>query len=323
MSLGFSKKVLMRLCELFKQMHAGKKRSILIMNLYGGDKRLFSADFAKLKRAGIRISYSRKRDNYRVENWPEAKTFSFRFAGDEFFYIFVVLSQVGIQDVHKKLSLALSDESDAVFDTGPAYGISQNITGEIAATIDTLKEAIIRRRKLVLRYHSLSSGASNRVVHPCKLVHTPISWYLIAWCEKLQSYWKFKVARISEVTPMKDKFRRRDDFDLGKIIGDAWWIWSEPDKKPLDVKILFMDDAAQAIREYKFHKSQKLESVPGGTLATWRLSSLDEFACWLLQWLGNIKIIEPEKLKNMVSEKIKRHLKSETCPPLADLKSEI
>ncbi|HPO91295.1 MAG TPA: hypothetical protein PLJ44_09325, partial [Victivallales bacterium] len=64
-----------------------------------------------------------------------------------------------------------------------------------------------------------------------------------------------------------------------------------------------------SIREYKFHKTQKLEFIPDGTLASWQLSYLDEFACWLLQWLGNIKIIEPTELKKIISQKINNHLK--------------
>ncbi|HPN84136.1 MAG TPA: WYL domain-containing protein [Victivallales bacterium] len=310
MSLGFSKSVLERTGELFRQIQSGKTRSAIIGSLYQGDKRLLSLDLAKLRQAGIRIPYLRSTNTYQVSNWPKGKTFHFRFDQDEFFYVFMILSQFGDKIFDEKLSLALSDESDAIFDVGPAYGISQNITGDIAGKLATIKDAINDRRKLVLRYHSLSSGVGNRIVDPYKLIHTPISWYLLAYCESMKDYWKFKLARISEITILKGKFQRRKDFDLEKIIGDAWWIRNDPKRKPYSVKVLFKNETSQSIREYKFHKSQKLESVPDGTLASWRLSSLDEFACWLLQWLGNIKIIEPEELREIIDIKIEKYKKS-------------
>ncbi|HRR28206.1 MAG TPA: WYL domain-containing protein [Victivallales bacterium] len=310
MAKGFSKKVIERLYETFSHIRDGKKRYWIVKNLYNGDKRLYASDFSKLRKTGIKFSHSRKTDTYKIKNWPDSETFSFRFTKTEFFKVFIIASEIGEHDIKERLALALSDETDAVYDVGPAYGISQNITGEIAQTLATLKDAIKSRKKLVIRYRSLSlRKESNRVVHPYKLIHTPISWYLVAWCETINKYWTFKLARISEITTLQDKFKRRENFNLNEILGDAWWIRHDKNKKPYNVKVLFLNEAAQSIREYKFHKTQKLEFIPDGTLASWQLSYLDEFACWLLQWLGNIKIIEPTELKKIISQKINNHLK--------------
>lgn len=307
MSKGYSKKVLERLYKVFLRIKSGKKRALIIKEVYGGDKRLYAIDFAKLRKAGIRLSYSRKKDIYKIENWLNVKTFTFKFNQEEFFKFFMVISQLEELDLHKKLSLALSDETDAIFDVGPAYGISQNITAEITDILDKIKNAILDRKKLVIRYHSLSEKqVSNRVIHPYKLIHTPISWYVVAWCETKKDFYIFKLARISEITAYSDKFQRKTNFSIEKILGDAWWVRHDPKKKPpYIVKVLFINEAADAIKEYKFHKTQKLESVEEGTLATWQLSYLEEFATWLLQWLGNFKIIEPNELKNIISKKIK------------------
>lgn len=316
MPKGFSRKVLERLWELFQDLRSGKTRKSIISRGFHGNSRKFASDLSKLRRAGFKIRYSRVSDSFNVENWPEDRTFSFRFDEKEFFLVINFLTEVGIEPLRKKISIALSDETEAVFDSGPAYGISQNITSDLAALFESIQIAITNRRKIKIAYRNLSkSNPEPRTVHPYKLVHTPISWYLIAFCEVRKEYRKFKLARIADISNVGEKFRPRKDFDLQRIIGDAWWMRSNPDTKPMDIKVLFTGDAAQSIREYKFHKSQEIKPHPLGTLASWRLSSLEEFSSWLLQWLPEFKILQPDILEQDIRNRVEKYRKRDKIIP--------
>ena len=308
MPQGFSKKVLDKLWEMFNGLRSGTSRKDMISGLFNGNSRQFCFYMTKLRHAGFRITHSRTSDTYSVENWPENRTFSFRFDERDFFLLMCFLSEIGGSSLRNRLAMALSDETEAVFDTGPAYGIANNITSDLEDVFASLKEAITNRRKTIITYKTLSDlPPATRTVHPYKLVHTPVSWYLVAYCESRKEYRKFKLARISDISSVGEKFRRRKDFDMQKIIGDAWWIRSDPDSKPMHIEVLFTGDAAQSIREYRFHRSQKMQPHPNGTLASWELSSLEEFSSWLLQWLPEFKILQPDTLESTIRLRVAKY----------------
>ena len=156
-------------------------------------------------------------------------------------------------------------------------------------------------------YKSVSSEQNIRIVHPYKLIHTPISWYLVAFCEERLDFRNFKLARIEQLKIINSIYKKHP-FDLKKHLGDAWWVQFDPKKinNPYHIKVLFKGETAQSVKEYKFHDSQQIEETDNGTLVSWKLSYLKEFASWLMQWLGNIKILEPAELKEIINKRIEK-----------------
>jgi predicted DNA-binding transcriptional regulator YafY len=307
MAGGFSGIVALRLWQLLSLINSGATRSAMMAELKT-NSRNFSADISRLKKLGIELKYSRIHQNYTVY-WPE-NIINVKFSPREFFYILYCLKSMAednpdLQPMAEKLELLLSNETDPVYDCGPAYGIEQNITADIADILTLLKRAISKQFKLVFFYQSQSSQAEIRVVHPYKLIHTPISWYLIAYCEERQDFRNFKLTRISQLKILSDHYKPHQ-FQLKQHLGDAFWLQHDPTRiaNPHLIKILFKGDAAAAIKEYKFHRSQTFEDTPTGTLVSWKLSYLGEFASWLLQWLGSFEIIENDALKNIIEQRI-------------------
>lgn len=302
--------VINRLWKLLDLMIQGVERSKL-PEIMGYTPPSLAADINKLKKLGLDIRHSRNTDTYTV-SFPEAKQISVKLNRREFFFIYAVIKSAesevmsAFSDVVQKMDIAFSTEGSPIYDVGPAYGIGQNITAEITDLLQSLCDAIASRRKAVFIYEKSDSTSDLRVTHPYKLIHTPISWYLIAYCEGKKDFRKFKLARMSQLRILEDKFKRRD-FNLKDQLGDAWWLQFDPERldDPYIVKVLFKGESANAIREYKFHDTQELETTPEGTIATWRLSYLNEFATWLMQWVGSIEILEPNRLKEIIGEQIK------------------
>ncbi len=310
MAGGFSSIVALRLWDILSMIADGLTRSEMIDKL-ATNRRNFSADISRLKKLGIELKYSRIHQNY-TAYWPE-NIINVKFSPREFFYILYCLKSMAednpdLQPMAEKLELLLSNETDPVYDCGPAYGIEQNITANIADILTILKRAISKQFKLVFFYKSQSSNHEIRIVHPYKLIHTPISWYLVGYCEDRGGFRNFKLARISQIKMLSDHYKPHQ-FQLKQHLGDAFWLQHNPNRldNPHLIKILFKGDAADAIKEYKFHSSQNIEETSAGTIVTWQLSYLGEFASWLLQWLGTFEIIENDELKLIIKNRINSH----------------
>jgi predicted DNA-binding transcriptional regulator YafY len=221
--------VALRLWHILSMITDGATRQAIIDKLQI-NPRNFSADINRLKKMGLELKYSRSQQNYTV-HWPE-NIVDVKFSPHEFFYVLYCLKNISeehpeLNTVAEKLELLLSNETDPVYDCGPAYGIEQNITEDIAGILKLLKQAISRRFKVVFFYCSQSSDDEIRIVHPYKLIHTPISWYLVGFCEERHDFRNFKLARMSQIKILSDHYKPRQ-FNLTKHLGDAFWLRQEP-----------------------------------------------------------------------------------------------
>ena len=310
MAGGISIEIMNRLWTLLSLMIKKKRRSELAV-LMGYSSNALSADLFKLRKMGLDIKHSRKTDTYTIQ-FPQKDEISLKLTKEEFFYVLNIMNNVtktiNLPLISQKLESALSDEADPIFDCGPAYGIGSSITSGIAPLINALSEAIYNKNKVVIVYNKLDGKSDMRVIYPYKLIHSPTSWYVLAYCEDKCDFRKFKLARIESIKPLNDKFKKIP-FNIKEYLGDAWWIQYDEKRlnTPYPIKILFKNEAASAIKEYNFHKTQQLTNRPEGTMAQWKLSYLNEFASWLMQWLPNIEIQEPQELKDMIEKKIKKY----------------
>lgn len=309
MGLGFNQEVLVRLWRLITSMNDGCTRDKLPETL-GCTHRAMTCDINRLKSIGFSLQYSRASKTYKV-NWPTTET-TIRLPPAELFYCYYILSllekkSTQLSELKARMFMSTLPESSPIYDCGPAYGISQNVNGLGNELLEVLSEAIQTRHKIAFLYEKTNGEAELREVYPYKLLHTPISWYLAGWDEDRKDFRKFKLARMSFPKTLKESFVRQP-FDLQELIGDAWWVQFDKERlsNPYEIKVLFKGEAAKAIREYNFHKTQTYKLHAKGAVVTWRLSYLNEFASWLMQWLGQIEIIACDELIEMIENKIKK-----------------
>jgi predicted DNA-binding transcriptional regulator YafY len=272
----------------------------------GLSERLVKDGIKRLKHAGIPIKFSRKDDFYRLP-WPTGPV-KLDLSPKALFLLKMAISR-GV-DVGEELNLVdqIIDSTDTlpVFDHGPAYGIGQGVNPGLKEHFKVIQQARRAKKCLVFLYEAPGKDADIRTVEPIYLYHTPISWYLISYCIDRHDLRSFKLARMKHLKVTKESIEERP-FMLSEFLGDAWWV--QKGKVPMMVEVLFLGEAEKSIMEYKFHASQECRGTSEGTLVTWKLSYLGEFASWLLQWAGQIKIISPEPLKKELQSRIDQYLK--------------
>ncbi len=301
-----------RLWKTISMIRNGETRDKIIEKT-GLSYRNIVADIARIKKIGLQLKYSRGTDKYSIY-WPK-DIVPLNLTHEEFFYILYIIRvqedrMPSYKEISKKMELAISEETDPIYDCVSTYEFKDNIDSVIREKLLAMKDAIFKKYKTVFNYEGKNKIESIRIVHPYKLIHTPISWYLVAYCEERKAFRNFKLARMKQVKVLSDNFKPKK-FDIEKHRGDAWWIQFNPEKtkQPYKIKVAFKNEAKQAVKEYNFHKSQTIKENAKSTIVTWELTYLEEFASWLLQWLGNFEIIKCDELKEIIKNRIENHTK--------------
>ena len=73
---------------------------------------------------------------------------------------------------------------------------------------DKIRDSIIERFVLKLKYINSNGEISERIAEPLKLYFKSKSWYLIAYCRKADDYRMFRLSRIREVEVTNEHFER-------------------------------------------------------------------------------------------------------------------
>ncbi len=299
-----------RLWKIVEMIRLGKTRNEIIDET-GLSYRNIVADITRIKKIGLQLKYYRSTGKYSIY-WPK-QIVPLNLTHEEFFFILYVIRKQeekipAYKEVSKKMKLAISEESDPIYNCTPTYDLKDKIESEIRTKLLSIKDAIFKRYKTVFNYKGVNKDASIRIVHPYKLIQTQISWYLVAYCEERKAFRNFKLTRMKDVKVMNDHYKPKN-FDIEKHRGDAWWLQFDPTKinNPYKIKISFTNEAKEVIKEYNFHKTQIIQETSKATIVTWELSYLEEFASWLLQWLGNFEILECDELKNIIKNRIEKY----------------
>jgi proteasome accessory factor B len=163
-------------------------------------------------------------------------------------------------------------------------------------TFDVLAKATARRQQLEMAYRKPGRiQAEIRVVDPYHLANVSGEWYLFAFDHLRGDLRTFVPARIQSLKPTGKTFSPPAGFSVDKRLRDSFGIHSAEGR--FDVAIRFAPDAADFIREKRWHASQELRNLPdGGVELRLRLSSLGEIQRWILGWGGRARVLRPPEL---------------------------
>lgn len=189
----------------------------------------------------------------------------------------------------------------------------QDVIGQekVEGWFKAIQNCIEERRQVEMVYSALYSGETEeRRVEPYGLVYYEGAWLLIGYCRLRQEIRHFALDRIQSLRETNFYFKPKEDFSLEEHMSRSWGIWNE---EPVEVKVRFSAKVADHItRKPKWHKSEKRELLPSGEVElTLTVAGTPEIKHWIYSWVPNVKIIEPEwlreQLKKELAEAIKQH----------------
>lgn len=90
---------------------------------------------------------------------------------------------------------------------------------EVMQTMEIMRNAIRKRRKLALEYLDEQGHSSQRTVRPLELAFWGKSWTLAGWCELREDFRHFRPDRVTAIQTLQDLFRPDES---GKSLQDLY-----------------------------------------------------------------------------------------------------
>lgn len=172
--------------------------------------------------------------------------------------------------------------------------------------IRTCQQALLKKVQVAGDYRSPYQPATTQLrLNPVRLCLIKNAWYLIAVpleCDEPRTY---RVARFESLAPLDAPAVTPPDFDLEQYLGNAWAVYRG--SEAFDVKVRFLPEAARIVTETHWHHTQTVEWKPDRSVQLgFCIDGLEEIRNWLVTWAGYVEVIEPQALREMVVEQLRR-----------------
>ncbi|MEM9751849.1 MAG: WYL domain-containing protein [Planctomycetota bacterium] len=140
--------------------------------------------------------------------------------------------------------------------------------------------------------------------HPYVLHFVNRAWYVLGFSVKHGEVRMFKLLRFEAIETSGGTFERLGYRAIDKL-GNAWQLI--PGGEEHDIELVFTAKVAMNVEEIRWHRSQRHERQSDGSLRVWfRVDGLKEIAWWLCGYADQVKIEQPEALRERVREMHRR-----------------
>ena len=130
------------------------------------------------------------------------------------------------------------------------------------------------------------------------------AWYAIGYSETRGRVLTFRINRIDHLSISHTPYTIPDDFTVQKYLEKSWDVMLGVETR---VIIKFAPRIAPLIREVRWHSTQKLHTMPDGTLRfEVTVAGLREIGWWVLTWGDDAEVLEPKELRQRVVETAQR-----------------
>lgn len=170
--------------------------------------------------------------------------------------------------------------------------------------IRTVRWALVERKQLTGLYRSpYETKPVKLTLNPYRLALIKQAWYLIALAEKDGEPHTFRVVRFQSLRMTDEPAVIPEDFDLTAYLGNAWGVYRG--NTTHEVELRFNAELACIIQETKWHHTQKAKKHTDGTVSLYfTVDGLNEIARWVTGYAGQVRVVEPKALRELV---IARH----------------
>lgn len=170
------------------------------------------------------------------------------------------------------------------------------------AVFRTVVDALTRRRCLLIRYRSLSSGRTlDRVIEPYRVFNLKGDWYVAGFDHRRRTARDFALHRIRRATLTEASYELDTAFDFKAYMAHALSI--EKGGRPANVAIRFAQRQARWIRERSWHRTQRIqERLDGGCVLRMRVAVTSELKRWVMQFGDEAEVLGPRGLRRQVAD---------------------
>ena len=305
-----------RVMQILTTLQAGKSYAVSdLSKMFGTSRRTIFRDLKELQAIGVPFHYDARTGGYTIE--------------PEFFLPPVDLS---LQEALGLLLLAhkTRDQIQTPFKNSvlwAALKIENNLPAKIRQYCNTalqnistrpcaqapvthsagldknfaqLQQAIVKKRKVNIRYHSLFEGTIIDVeLSPYHLLYNKRAWYVLGRSSLHKSVRTFKLNRIRELTTTQRCFVDGEKFDVYDYLGRAWSMI--PEGQLYNIKLKFLPELAHDVAEVQWHSTQQVTfEDDGSAIIKFRVDGLNEIIWWILSYGDKVQVLAPKILRQRI-----------------------
>lgn len=172
--------------------------------------------------------------------------------------------------------------------------------------LESVYKALFHDKQISLFYKSRTRDSYEpRIVNPLGIVYREPLFYLICTTQNETKVIQRLLHRMKEVEVLESEVIKPDDFDLNTYISDGAFDYPRDEAAWFDLKIIAKPEIAVYFHEAAIGLNQKTTTHDDCSVLV-EAKVLDSTALrrWLFGFGHNIKILEPESLKNEYLESI-------------------
>jgi proteasome accessory factor B len=173
-------------------------------------------------------------------------------------------------------------------------------------TLDTLVRGLLEEREITADYRS-RRGKHAYTLRPLALVIYRRALYLLAASDAHETVLRLPVDRFVTAT-LGEPFPYPEDFDPNDLLANTFGIFDDG-REPEAVRLRFEPGVADLVRARDWHRSQRFEDGPDGTVDLVLQASGPELARLALEWGNQVEVLQPAWLRSRVRQELKDALR--------------
>jgi len=161
-------------------------------------------------------------------------------------------------------------------------------------------EAVLTRKRLALRYLTRGRGeVGDREVSPQRLVHYRNTWYLDAWCHRVDGLRRFALDAVEQAAVLDTEAKELPLADVAKAMDAGYGIYAGGQRQWAVLR--FDPQAAPWISHEQWHTEQEGRWLPDGAYEL-TLPYVDdtELVMDILRQAEQVQVLEPPSLREKV-----------------------
>lgn len=296
-------------------LQAGKSYAVGdLSKMFGTSRRTIFRDLNELQAIGVPYRYDAKAGGYAIDpefflppvdlNLQEALSLLLlaHEASKQIQLPFKRSALLAALKIENNLPVKIRQYCNSALRNISAKAAAQAPMDLLDQTFAQLQKAILNRRRVSVRYHSLFDGKIIELeLSPYHLLYNCRAWYVLGFSDLHKSVRTFKLSRIRDMTMTDKCFLGGDKFDLADYLGRAWSMI--PEGRIYDVKLRFLPKVAENVTEVQWHSTQKAARNPDGSaIIEFRVDGLGEITWWILGYGDQVQVLAPKILRTRVAE---------------------
>jgi len=164
-------------------------------------------------------------------------------------------------------------------------------------TVGRISEAIAGSRIIEIGYYTMSRKKDRRrKVMPYKIWFFDDTFYLIGGCRLREDIRIFALDRIKTLHLTDETFSLPDGLDIDERLSASFGVFLG-DRQT--VRIWFSANAAGYIREKVWHRTQKIDDNPDGSIVfEAEVAGTREIKFWIMKWGAEARVLAPASLRD-------------------------